>query len=366
VTTAKVNQPIVGGDGGTATYDKPTTHGLSAAVDAALRAPATTALAAFEKDLKNNPCTDACTPADFNATFSVGRSDSSIVSGTWTIYSFYPGAANGPTTLVGVTVRASDGTVIAPAQLFTNGDLTPLVKVLRPTLEAQLTKIGCNDFGADDYDQATAGTAANYQGVAITASGLLVGISNEQVAAHACGSFEVPIEWSAVHAGLSPIGLAAAVRTALPTGVTTTAMCTTGVLQVSFGAQTQTAATQFQLPVVFTNTASQPCYLQGFPGVDFFGDGGGNLGTVSLVRTPATPQRVTLADGAIAHAVLTYLKGPDTCDVGGQAWAPAGVNVTPPNSTVTVELNWPGDTVDDCQTGATHPGSYIGPVVAGA
>jgi hypothetical protein len=254
---------------------------------------------------------------------------------------------------------------VAPAQLFTNNDLTPLVKTLRPTLEAQLQKIGCDDFGTADYDQATAGTAENYQGVAVSTSGLLVGISIEQVAAHACGTFDVPIGWTSLRAGLSPLGLAIAAKTALPTGASAAAMCSTGVLRISFGAQTQTAASQFQLPLIFTNTASQPCYLQGFPGVDFFGDGGGNLGTVSLVRTPATPQRVTIAAGASAHAVLTYLQGPDVCDVGGQAWAPAGVNVTPPNSTVTVELNWPGKTVDDCQTGATHPGSYIGPVVAG-
>lgn len=366
VTKTRVNQPIVGGDGGTATYDKPTTHGLPAAVDAALRAPATDALAAFEKDLKNDPCTDVCTPADFLATFAVGRSDTSIVSGTWTLLTFYPGAANPLTVLVGVTVRANDGTVIAPAQLFANGNLTPLVAVLRPALETKLKSIGCDDFGTEDYDQATAGTADNYQGVAVTASGLLVGISEEQVAAHACGSFEVPISWSAVRTGLSPIGQAVAAGTSLPTGTATSAMCTTGVLHVSFGTQTKVAASQFQLPVIFTNTASQPCYLQGFPGVDFFGDGGGNLGTVSLVRTPATPQRVTLAPSASAHALLTYLEGPDVCDVGGQAWAPAGVNVTPPNSTITVELFFPGTSVDDCQTGATHPGSYIGPVVAGA
>jgi hypothetical protein len=366
VTKTRVSQAIVGGEGGMATFDKPTTHGLPASVDAALRAPATNALAAFEKDLKNDPCTDTCTPADYNATFAIGRSDTSVVSGTWTLLTFYPGAANPLTVLVGVTVNATDGAEIAPAQLFANGDLTPLVAVLRPTLETKLKSIGCNDFGTDDYDQATAGTADNYQGVAVTASGLLVGISEEQVAAHACGSFEVPISWSAVRAGLSPIGQALAARTALPTAVSTSTMCTTGVLHISFGAQTKVATSQFQLPVVFTNTASEPCYLQGFPGVDFFGDGGGNLGTVSLVRTPATPQRVTIASGASAHAMLTYLEGPDVCDADGQAWSPAGVNVTPPNSTVTVELFFPGNSVDDCQTGATHPGSYIGPVVAGA
>jgi hypothetical protein len=366
VSVAKVNQPITGGDGGTATFDRPTTHGLSATVDAALRAPATNALAAFENDLKSDPCTDACTPADFDATFAVARSDTSIVSGTWTILTFYPGAANPQTVLMGIIVNATSGSVIAPAQLFTDDDLAPLVTALRPVLEAQLTKIGCNDFGTADYDAATSGTSENYQGVAVTAAGLLVGISDEQVAAHACGSFDEPISWNAVHAGLSAIGLALAAKTALPTGPTAAGRCSVGVLQVAFGAQTQVAADQFQLPVIFTNTASAPCFLQGFPGVDIFGDGGGNLGTISLVRTNAAPARVTISAVSGAHAELTYLKGPDSCDVGGVAWSPAGVNVTPPDATTSIELNWPGNTVDDCQTGATHPGSYIGPVLPGA
>jgi hypothetical protein len=38
--------------------------------------------------------------------------------------------------------------------------------------------------------------------------------------------------------------------------------------------------------------------------------------------------------------------------------------VTPPDDTTSVQIPWPGDSVDDCQTGATHPGSFIGPVVA--
>lgn len=362
-----MTQPIAGGDGGTATIQRPTTHGLPVAVDAALRVPATTALTQFQQDLKANPCSGStCTPADFLATFAVSRSDTAIVSGTWTILTFYPGAAHPETVLVGITVRASDGSAIAPAQLFTGADLGPLVTPVRAATEAYLTKIGCSDFGPAEFDAATAGTVDNYQGVAVTASGLLVGISEDQVTAHACGSVELPISWSAVRAGLSPLGLAVAAKTALPAAQTDASRCSTGVLEVSLGAQQQLSVGQFQVAVVFTNVAGDPCWLQGFPGVDLTGDTGSGSHTISLVRTPATPQRVTIAPGGSAHAELTYLVGPDVCDAGGAAWTPGDAIVTPPDETVSVSVFWSLNSVDDCQTGATHPGSYIGPVLAGA
>jgi hypothetical protein len=84
-----------------------------------------------------------------------------------------------------------------------------------------------------------------------------------------------------------------------------------------------------------------------------------------LVRTPAKPVRVNLAPSAQAHAVLTFLTGPDpSCDAGGP-WIPSTLTVTPPDDTTSVQIPWPGNSVDDCQTGATHPGSFIGPVIAG-
>ena len=111
-----------------------------------------------------------------------------------------------------------------------------------------------------------------------------------------------------------------------------------------------------------TNVSAQPCSLLGFPGADF---GAAGAFPVSLVRTPAKPVRVGLAPGGQAHAILTYLLGPDpACDAGGQ-WPTSTLTMTPPDDTTSVQIPWPNGGVDDCQTGATHPGSYIGPVVAG-
>jgi hypothetical protein len=367
VSLAKVSQPIAGGDGGTATIQRPTTHGLPAAVDAALLAPATQALTQFESELKSSPCTNECTPGDYLATFAVSRSDSAIVSGIWTILTYFPGAAHPETVLDGVIVRATDGVSIAPAELFTGTDLGPLVAPSRAAIGTHLTAIGCNGAGASGYDAATSAIYANYEGVAVAASGLLVGLSDDQVAAHACGNFEISVGWSALRAGLSSLGVAVAAKTALPPSQTTAGRCSIGVLGVAFGSQKQLTVGQFQVEIVFTNAAGVPCWLLGFPGVDLSGEeGGGGRGTISLARTSAAPLRVTIAPGASAHAELTYLVGPDNCDAGGTAWTPDTATVTPPDETVSVLLFWSFRSVDDCQTGATHPGTYVGPVLAGA
>ena len=138
--------------------------------------------------------------------------------------------------------------------------------------------------------------------------------------------------------------------------------CATTSLDIALGVVKQVVNTQYEVPIVFTNMSTADCSVLGFPGTDF---GAGGAGPVSLVRTPAKPARVTLGPGGQAHAVLTFLAGPDpTCDAAGP-WTPTTLTVTPPDETTSVQIPWPGGSVDDCQTGATHPGSYIGPVIAG-
>jgi hypothetical protein len=137
--------------------------------------------------------------------------------------------------------------------------------------------------------------------------------------------------------------------------------CATTSLDVELGVATQTASTQYQRPIVFTNVSTGPCSLLGFPGLDF---GSAAAQPLSLVRAAGTPKRIVLAPGRQAHAQLTYLTGPDpACDTAG-AWTPTTVTITPPDETTSVQLPWPGGSVDDCQGGATHPGSYIGPMIA--
>lgn len=106
--------------------------------------------------------------------------------------------------------------------------------------------------------------------------------------------------------------------------------------------------------VALTNKSGHTCTMYGFPGVDLVNSGR----QWSLRRTDATPQRVTLASGAAAHFTLTYLvaeQGDST------AFTPTTVVITAPNQRTSYDLPWHGGALV-LQDGATHPGTYIGPV----
>jgi hypothetical protein len=346
-----------------------------AAISAALQRPATTALADYVKfAATGGPCTGpVCQRGDFQADFTTSRADSVVVSGTWTISTFYPGGAHPSTQLTAVIVDATSGASIAPSQLFAGSSLKALAAITAKAATAKLDAVGCNvDQEQAGLADGVAPTADNYVGTAIGRTGLLIGLSQGQVAAEACSTVDLAVPWTAVQSQLSSIGarLAATplpVATAVvgagpPTASATAPRCATTSLHVALGAIKQVVNTQYQVPIVFTNVSAQPCSLLGFPGTDF---GAAGALPVSLVRTPVKPARINLAQGGQAHAILTFLAGPDpTCDAGGP-WIPSTLTVTPPDDTTSVQIPWPGDSVDDCQTGATHPGSYIGPVIAG-
>lgn len=361
------------GDVGSIDVDQMAVIGLpnGAAIAAQLQAPVSSALADYTKNVSSQePCTGpACGSGDFEADFTTSRADSLVVSGTWTISTFYPGAAHPTTQLTSVIVDSITGASIAPSQLFVGSALKALAAATATATTAKLDAIGCND----EFSDGVAPTADNYVGTAIGRAGLLIGLSQGQVAAEACGAVDVAVAWSAVQSQLSALGArfaaappaaaTAVVGAGSPTAASAAAAprCATTSLDVALGVAKQVVNAQYQLPIVFTNVSATPCSLLGFPGTDF---GAAGALPVSLVRTPAKPARVSLAPGGQAHAVLTYLSGPDpTCDAGGP-WIPSTLTVTPPDDTTSVQIPWPGGSVDDCQTGATHPGSYIGPVVA--
>jgi hypothetical protein len=335
----------------------------------------TAALADYTTGVASDgPCSGpACGSGDFQANFTTSRADSVVVSGTWTISTFFPGGAHPTTQLTGVIVDATSGASITPSQLFVGSSLKALAAATVAAAKAKLDAIGCNvDQEEAELADGVAPKADNYVGTAVGRTGLLIGLSQGQVAAEACGTVNAAVAWSAVQSQLSSIGLLLS-ATPLPAATAvvgsgsaasspaTAPRCATTSLDVALGAITQVVNTQYQVPIAFTNVTAQSCSLLGFPGTDF---GAGGIGPISLVRAPAKPARVNLAPGGQAHAVLTFLAGPDpTCDAGGP-WIPSTLTVTPPDDTTSVQIPWPGGSVDDCQTGATHPGSFIGPVVA--
>ncbi|MFJ9563348.1 DUF4232 domain-containing protein [Streptomyces fuscichromogenes] len=104
--------------------------------------------------------------------------------------------------------------------------------------------------------------------------------------------------------------------------------------------------------VALTNKSGHSCTMYGFPGVDLVNSGR----QWSLQRTNATPKRVTLANGAAADFPITFLESDET-----DAFNPTTVVITAPNQRSSFDLPWHGGPVL-LQDGATHPGTFVGPV----
>ncbi|WP_328556990.1 DUF4232 domain-containing protein [Streptomyces sp. NBC_00358] len=142
------------------------------------------------------------------------------------------------------------------------------------------------------------------------------------------------------------------------TGTSTgAARCHTAGLGFSFGSgdgKVSSSDDQQRGAVVLKNKTSAACTLQGFPGVDLKS----SSGSWSLTRSSVAPKKVTLPAGSSATFTITFL--PWTQGSGTEFKA-TSVVVTPPNETTSATLAWPGGSLL-LQDGATHPGTYTGPV----
>lgn len=127
---------------------------------------------------------------------------------------------------------------------------------------------------------------------------------------------------------------------------------------------TPSTQSQYGLVLELANVGSSTCTMDGFPGFELVGPLSNGTTTYEPVHQVTGYSIVTLVPGASAHADLWALPGPDTCDA-GQAWVPASASVTLPGGSRPISVAWPGGSVDNCQGGATHPGTYVGPVVTG-
>lgn len=159
--------------------------------------------------------------------------------------------------------------------------------------------------------------------------------------------------------------LAIATALAMPAVLSTAAAaepwCGTESLSASTGSYGSPGdQAQIHFNVILTNISSQSCTLRGYPGVDLLGPDDPMWGpTYSLPRQTGDPQPITLAPGAAASSRLSFLSVPDTDD----GWVPATIVVTPPDATTALETPWiPGSINVMRQDGATHPGTFIGPL----
>ena len=132
-----------------------------------------------------------------------------------------------------------------------------------------------------------------------------------------------------------------------------------------------TNTTQPTQVVDLTNEGSSACTMEGFPGVDLVGvaDGQENY-TWPLVRSSASYARsshqgiskVTLKPGGTAHFDLRYLPGAP--GHGNKLISVHKMVITPPNDYTQAELTWRRYVI--LQDAATHPGTYIMPVMSGS
>jgi hypothetical protein len=124
----------------------------------------------------------------------------------------------------------------------------------------------------------------------------------------------------------APVATTSTSTTAAPTGV---GPCTSGHLSVAIGT-IQGAAGTYGVPIVFTNTGTATCSLQGYPGVSLVGANGVQLGTpAERVGTPPGPV-VQIANGQTATAMyLQPIGGAYNCTL----VTAMGLRVYPPNQT---------------------------------
>lgn len=120
--------------------------------------------------------------------------------------------------------------------------------------------------------------------------------------------------------------------TPTPTQTTTptVAACTTATSTAALGTPDGTAGST-HVPIIFTNSSTEPCTLEGFPAVVFVGDGDGTqLGAPATEDTATSPVAVvTIEPGNSAMSLLTIT----TADVEGCTRVAAdGFRVTPPGS----------------------------------
>jgi Protein of unknown function (DUF4232) len=137
--------------------------------------------------------------------------------------------------------------------------------------------------------------------------------------------------------------------------------CQVANLRLALGAKSGSSS-QLTQAVDLTNKGPAACTMNGFAGVDLVGAANGKQDyNWSLQRQSASYSRVTVAPGGTAHFNLIYLP-----NVAGDGidFKVTTLMITPPNTFSHAGLAWPQAVL--LQDGATHPGTFITPVVSGS
>ncbi|MEU2686561.1 DUF4232 domain-containing protein [Streptomyces hygroscopicus] len=138
--------------------------------------------------------------------------------------------------------------------------------------------------------------------------------------------------------------------------------CTNRQLEASWASETGPDMNndgQQTVLVMLKNTGPSDCSMVGFPGVQLQTAHGE---TWDLRRDNEKPKPVTVSPGEQVAFDITFLASTRDDD---RKFVPNQVVITPPNERGNLVLDWPyGGALLD-QSGATRPGTFIGPVNAG-
>ncbi|MCX0273175.1 DUF4232 domain-containing protein [Nocardia zapadnayensis] len=165
------------------------------------------------------------------------------------------------------------------------------------------------------------------------------------------------MKWRVAGASGAATAAVAAVTIPAATSAAVPALCAAEALDLSTRERPSDLPGQSRLEVVLTNISAQNCAVHGFPGVDLAGPEDPTFGaTYRLPRQAADPAPLTVEPGAAVSSLLTYLPG------GPDGWVPVTLIVTPPDTTTRLQAPWPAGVSVQRQDGATHPGTFIGPL----
>ena len=128
----------------------------------------------------------------------------------------------------------------------------------------------------------------------------------------------------------SPTPSASATPTATATSTPDAATCTVDELTLSLG-QSDGGAGSTVVPIIFANSGSRDCELEGFPGVSLVGDENGTQLGAAAAEDDSVPIEVfTLAPGDTVQALVTVTNAGNYDDCGSET--ADGFRVYPPHS----------------------------------
>ncbi|MGW7572895.1 DUF4232 domain-containing protein [Streptomyces sp. NPDC054765] len=136
--------------------------------------------------------------------------------------------------------------------------------------------------------------------------------------------------------------------------------CHTSGLKASFAtggdaAPDPNASGDTTTSIVLTNKGSRACVIGGFPGVDLKSENGGE--PWSLARSSKKFSSITLQPGDSTDFTINVAMTKEETGF----YQPAYAEVTPPNETTSLTVQWPWGTLVD-QRGATHPATFVNPI----